>query len=181
MSTGYEPNIEGALAVLVDLMTANGFTMTRKPYAPNFRGLVDAIIDLKEGFPTFTPYRVGFDATVFEAVDEGDALYMRSSDGQVGKAIASDGTVENATVVGFADSDAASSGVEIKVIVTGIKTMPASFGTVDAGDLYYLSAATAGAITTTPPSGAGKAVTRVGEGATATDFSIQIEPPVLLR
>ena len=29
MATGYEPNLEGAVAVLVDLMTANEFTMTR--------------------------------------------------------------------------------------------------------------------------------------------------------
>ena len=32
----------------------------------------------------------------------------------------------------------------------------------------------------TPPSGAGKAVTRVGEASTATDLAIHIEPPVLL-
>ena len=44
----------------------------------------------------------------------------------------------------------------------------------------FLSDSTAGAITTTPPSGAGKAVTRVGEAATTTDFATHIEPPVLL-
>ena len=73
----YEPNIEGAIEVLVDLMTANSFTMTRQPYEPNYRGLVDAVIDLKEGFPVFAPERIGFDATTFEAVANGDALYMR--------------------------------------------------------------------------------------------------------
>jgi len=36
MSTGYEPNIEGALAVLVDLMIGEGVTIAREPYAPNF-------------------------------------------------------------------------------------------------------------------------------------------------
>ena len=51
---------------------------------------------------------------------------------------------------------------------------------LDAGDLYFLSPTTAGAITTTAPSGSGQAVTRLGEAATATDFSIQLEPPVLL-
>ena len=88
MSTAYEPNIQGAIAVLRDLMIANSFTMTREPYEPNYRGLVDAVIDLKEGFPTFAPLQVGFDATAFENVSEGDALYMRTSDGQVGKASA---------------------------------------------------------------------------------------------
>ena len=90
MATGYEPNIEGAITVLVDLMTANAFTMTRQPYEPNYRGLVDAIIDLKEGFPVFAPSRVGFDATTFEAVTNGAALYMRMSDGKVGLAVANE-------------------------------------------------------------------------------------------
>ena len=100
MATGYEPNIEGAIAVLVDLMRGNGFTMTRQPYEPNYRGLVDAIIDLKEGFPTFAPSRVGFDATVFEDVSRWRALFMRTSDGQCGLAQA-DGTADEALVVGF--------------------------------------------------------------------------------
>ena len=61
-------------------------------------------------------------------------------------------------------------------MIVCIKTMSG----LDAGDLYYLSPTTAGAITTTAPTGSGQAVTRVGEGATATDFSIQVEPPILL-
>ena len=74
MATGYEPNIEGAIAVLRDLMIANSFTMTRQPYEPNYRGLVDAVIDLKEGFPTFAPLQVGFDATAFEDAIGGTLL-----------------------------------------------------------------------------------------------------------
>ena len=95
MATGYEPNVEGAITVLIDLMTANNFTMTRQPYEPNYRGLVDAIIDVKDGFPVFSPTRVGFDVATFENVADGDALYMRSSDGKVGKASAADGSLEN--------------------------------------------------------------------------------------
>ena len=112
----YEPNLEGAISALVDLMTANGFSMTRQPYAPNYRGLVDAVVDLKEGFPTFSPIRVGFDATTFEAVTDKDALYMRSADGQVGKATAASGSAEAANVVGFADSSKGS-GETVKVVV----------------------------------------------------------------
>lgn len=177
MSTGYEPNIEGAIAVLVDIMVANSFTMTRQPYEPNYRGLVDAIIDLKEGIPAALPYQVGFNATTFENVLEGDALYIRTSDGKVGKASAADGTLENATVVGFADS-AITTGNIVKVIVAGVKTIPALL--LDAGDLYFLSDVTPGAITLTPPSGAGKAVTRVGEAASNSQLCIQIEPPIRL-
>ena len=175
MSTAYEPNIEGAIAVLRDLMIANNFTMTRQPYEPNYRGLVDAVIDVKEGFPNFAPLQVGFNATAFENVSEGEALYMRTSDGQVGKASAADGTAENATVVGFANADATANST-VKVIVVGIKTISG----LDAGDLYFLSPSTAGAITLTPPSSAGQAVVRLGEAATTTSFAIQIEPPIKL-
>ena len=174
MAVTYEPNIEGALQVLVDLMIGNGFTMTREPYAPNYRGLVDALIDLKEGFPTFVPIRVGFDAITFEAVNQGDALYMRQSDGKVGKAIAND-TLDKAYVVGIADTTKAS-GEEVKVLVTGVEAMSG----LDAGDHYFLSAAGAGAITTTAPTGAGNYVVRVGEATSAAEFAIQLEPPILL-
>ena len=175
MSTAYEPNIQGAIAVLRDLMIANSFTMTREPYEPNYRGLVDAVIDLKEGFPSFAPLQVGFDATAFENVTEGDALYMSTSDCQVGKATASDGTSEAATVVGFANATA-SANTTVKVIVVGLKTMTG----LDAGDLYFLSPSTAGSITLTPPSSAGQAVVRLGEAATTTSLAIQIEPPIKL-
>ena len=171
-----EPNLEGAIKVLVDLLTANGFTMTRSPYASNFRGLVDALLDLKEGFPTFAPFQVGFNATAFQDITDGDALFMRTSDGQVGKASAADGTLENATVIGFANSTV-SANSSVKGVVVGHKTL----SSLNPGDLFFLSDSTAGAITTTPPSGAGKAITRVGEASTATDFAIHIEPPVLLR
>ena len=171
-----EPNVEGAIKILVDILTANSFTMTRSPYENNMRGLVDALIDFKEGFPTFAPLQVGFNATAFQDVTDGDALFMRTSDGQVGKASAADGTIENATVVGFANATVSANST-VKVIVTGLKTL----SSLNAGDLFFLSDSTAGAITTSAPSGAGKAVTRVGEASTATDLAIHIEPPVLLR
>ena len=171
-----EPNVEGAIKILVDILTANSFTMTRSPYENNMRGLVDALIDFKEGFPTFAPLQVGFNATAFQDLSDGDALFMRTSDGQVGKASAADGTIENATVVGFANSSVSANDT-VKVIVTGLKTL----GSLDAGDLFFLSDSTAGAISTSAPSGAGKAVTRVGEAATTDNLAIHIEPPILLR
>ena len=177
MATGYEPNVEGAIAVLVDLLYANSFTKTRIPYEPNYRGLVDALIDLKEGFPTYAPTRLSFDATAFENVAEGDALYMRASDGQVGKASAANGSLENAHVIGLADAGTSATGT-CKVITTGVKTMTS---TIDPGDIYYLSPSTAGAITTTVPSGSGQAIVRVGEGATTSIFSIRVEPPIRIN
>jgi len=173
--SSYEPNIGGAVDILVDIMVANAFTLTRQPYEHNFVGLIDALIDLKEGFPTFAPERVGFDAETFEAVSDGDALYMRTSDGKVGLAQA-DGTQDEAIVVGFADDDAAS-GATVKVLVAGLLDNQTG---IDAGDVYFLST-TPGEISLTAPSTAGQYVTRVGEGATATEFSIQLEPPIKLN
>ena len=82
---------------------------------------------------------------------------------------------EHQILVRVADEDTSSSATA-RVIIIGIEEMTG----LDAGDLYYLSATTAGAITKTPPSTAGQAVTRLGEAATATDFCIHIEPPILL-
>ena len=147
-----------------------------EPYEPNAQGLTEALLDFKSTFAGIPVSKVtGYVATAFENVSEGDALYMRTSDGQVGKASAADGTVENATVVGFANADATANST-VKVIVVGIKTMSG----LDAGDLYFLSPSTAGAITLTPPSSAGQAVVRLGEAATTTTLAIQIEPPIKL-
>lgn len=49
-----------------------------------------------------------------------------------------------------------------------------------AGAPYYLSAATAGAITSTAPSTLGQYVQRVGLATSTTELLINIEPPILL-
>ena len=146
------------------------------PYQPNAQGLTEALIDLKSTMPSNTVFKVtGYNTTCFENVTQGDVLFSRASDGQVGKASASNGLQENAQVVGFANADASASAT-VKVIVIGLKTMSG----LDAGDLYFLSPSTAGAITLTPPSSAGQAVVRVGEASTTTQFAIRIEPPIKL-
>ena len=148
-----------------------------EPYAANTEGLTGVLTDIVSTMPNPIVFKVvGYVVNAFEDVTQGDVLYARASDGQVGKASAANGTLEDATVVGFANS-AALANETVKVIVVGLKTL----SSLNAGDLFFLSDSTAGAITTTPPSGAGKAVTRVGEASTTTDFAIQIEPPILLR
>ena len=52
---------------------------------------------------------------------------------------------------------------------------------LDAGDLYYLSPTTAGAITTTPPSGSGQYVTPIGESGTSAQLIVKLEPPIKLN
>jgi len=122
-----------------------------------------------------TVYAVaGFIAEGFENVTQGDALYSRTSDGKVGRAIAND-TLDKATVVGFAQTTK-TAGQQVRVLIVGLL---AGSG-YDAGDVYYLSDASAGGITTTPPSTAGRYITRVGEAASTSEFIIQIEPPILI-
>jgi hypothetical protein len=174
MPSSYEPNLEAAIEVLVDLMSGNGFVMARSPYAPNYRGLVDALIDLKDGFPTFVPFRVGFDAQCLEDVTQGNAVYLRTSDGLVGKAVAND-TLDKAYVAGFADTSQAAGDI-VKVLVTGVEAISG----LSAGVHYFLSAVSPGAITTTPPVTPGEYVVRVGEAVSTDEFSIQLEPPILL-
>lgn len=174
MATGYEPNIQGALAVLVDLMAGTGVTMGREPYAPNYRGLVDALIDLKEGFPTRTSSSLEITLTAGENIVQSQALYINAADGRAYKAIAS-GTVDQATVVGFA-KESKNSGLFISVQIAGVL---ATSG-LDEGEIYFLSAASAGNITLTPPSTPGQFVTRVGEAAIPTQLCVKPEVPILL-
>ena len=145
------------------------------PYQPNAQGLTEVLLDLKSTMPSQTVFKVtGYETTCFENVTQGDALYSRASDGQVGKAIASD-TFDKACVAGVAETPKPA-GQSVKVFTAGIV---ATSG-LNAGDLYFLSPSTAGAITLTPPSSAGQAVVRVGEASTATQFAIRIAPPIKL-
>lgn len=174
MATGYEPNIEGALAVLVDLMIGEGVTMAREPYAPNYRGLVDALIDLKEGFPVRTAGSLEIDLTAGETLVQGQAVYVSSADGEVYKAIAS-GTVDQATVLGFAKENK-NGGQIISIQVGGVLSVSG----LNEGEIYFLSAVSAGSITLTPPSTAGQFVTRVGEAGSTAQLCIKPEVPILL-
>ncbi len=145
------------------------------PYAPNSEGLTEVLIDLKSTMAGRTVYSVaGFQALAFENVNQGEALYARASDGYVGRAIAND-TFDKANVVGFAQTTKLS-GELVRVLIVGV----APNSGLSPGAIYYLSAASAGAITATPPSTAGHFVTRVGEAASAAELIVQLEPPVQL-
>ena len=145
------------------------------PYSANAEGFTQVLIDLKSTMPSQTVFKVtGYQTTCFEDVVQGQVLYSRASDGQVGKAIASD-TLDKATVAGVAETSK-SAGQSLKVIVAGIV---ATSG-LDLGDQYYLSAASAGAIVKTPPSSAGQYVSRIGEAGSTGQLIIRIEPPILL-
>ena len=147
--------------------------MAYEPYAPNAQGFTEALIDLKSNFPGQIANKInGFAANAFENLNQGDAVFSRSSDGQLGKAIAND-TQDKARVVGFVETTV-SAGNLVRCIVEGITPVSG----LDAGDHYFLSASSDGAITKTPPSSTGHFVTRVGEAATTASLVVKTEPPV---
>ena len=145
------------------------------PYQPNAQGFTEALLDLKSTMPTSTVFKVtGYVTTCFENVTQGDAVYSRESDGFIGKAIAND-TFDKAKVAGFVEVTS-TSGSEVRVITRGITTMSG----LNTGDLYFLSASSAGSIVTSPPTTAGHYVTRVGEAGSTGQFIIKVEPPIEL-
>ena len=148
-----------------------------EPYAGNVEGLVAVLEDFRATMPNPIVFKVvGYQALTFEDVTQGDALYSRASDGKVGKAIAN-GTVDQATVAGFAETTK-TAGQTVRVIVSG--QVVAGTQTLDAGDLFFLSAASAGSITKTPPTTAGHFLTLVGEAANTSELIVRIKRPIQL-
>ncbi len=145
-----------------------------EPYEPNFEGLIGLLIDLKTTIAGKQVYSVaGFTAPAFENVSQGEALYSRSSDGKVGKAIAND-TVDKASCIGFAETSK-STGETVRCLTHG---QLASSGLTRGSD-YYLSDSSSGGITTTPPTGSGKYLVRVGTASSTTQLIVKIEAPMV--
>ena len=147
-------------------------TSNYPPYEANAKGFTEALIDLKDTLGNRTVYSVaGFESVAFENVAQGQPLYARSSDGKLGLARAG-GTEDQARVAGFAQTSK-SAGETVRCLVFG--TLATSG--LDAGELYFLSTGYGG-ITTTPPSGSGEYMTRVGEAISGASLHVSLEPPV---
>ena len=148
-----------------------------EPYAANAEGLTGVLTDIVSTMPNPIVFKVvGYVVNAFENVTQGDVLYARASDGQVGKAIAND-TLDKAIVAGIAETTV-TAGNEVRVIVTGQVAVSTS---IDPGDMYFLSAASAGSLTKTPPTTAGHYVTLVGEAGTSNQIVLKIKRPIQLR
>jgi|TARA_Y100000004_G_scaffold173102_1_gene210618 hypothetical protein len=147
-----------------------------EPYAGNAEGLTAILTDIASTMPNPIVFKVvGYVVNAFEDVTQGDVLYSRTSDGQVGKAIAND-TLDKAVVAGIAETTV-TAGNEVRVIVTGQVAVSTS---LDPGDLYFLSATSAGGLTKTPPTTAGHYVTLVGEAGTTNQIVLKIKRPIQL-
>jgi hypothetical protein len=148
-----------------------------EPYAANTEGLTGVLTDIVSTMPNPIVFKVvGYVVNTFEDVTQGDVLYARASDGLVGKAIAND-TLDKAVVAGIAETTV-TQGNQVRVIVTGQVAVSTS---LDPGDMYFLSAASAGSLTKTPPTTAGHYVTLVGEAGTSNQIVLKIKRPIQLR
>ena len=148
-----------------------------EPYAGNAEGLTGVLADIASTMPNPIVFKVvGYVVNAFENVTQGDVLYARASDGQVGKPIAND-TLDKAVVAGIAETTV-TAGNQVRVIVTGQVAVSTS---IDPGDIYFLSAASAGSLTKTPPTTAGHYVTLVGEAGTSNQIVLKIKRPIQLR
>lgn len=124
---------------------------------------------------TFMPTGFGADTvslTTGEALTAGNLVYVAAA----GTAFKADATSSTKQAVGFVLSSA-SSGASATVyfgsgLVTGLTGLTA-------GSIYYLSA-TAGAITTTAPTGTGKIQQQVGIAANTTTLYFEPQPAILL-
>ena len=148
-----------------------------QPYAPNYEGFVGSLQDFRltmGGVKPVVTKVAAYNAEAFEDVTQGDALFCRTSDGKLGKAIASD-TREKAHVAGFAETTV-SAGSTVRAIVRGLI---ATSG-LNAGNIYFLSHLSAGAIRETPSTTAGHFVVPVGEAGNSAQFIVKVEPEILL-
>ena len=147
-----------------------------EPYAANTEGLTGVLTEIVSTMPNPIVFKVvGYVVNTFEDVTQGDVLYARASDGLVGKAIAND-TLDKAVVAGIAETTV-TQGNQVRVIVTGQVAVSTS---IDPGDIYFLSAASAGSLTKTPPTTAGHYVTLVGEAGTSNQIVLKIKRPIQL-
>ena len=148
-----------------------------EPYAGNAEGLTAVLTDIASTMPNPIVFKVvGYVVNAFENVTQGDVVFARASDGQVGRAIAND-TLDKAIVAGIAETTV-TAGNQVRIIVTG---QVAVSTTIDPGDLYFLSASSAGSLTKTPPTTAGHYVTLVGEAGTSNQIVLKIKRPIQLR
>ena len=148
-----------------------------EPYSANVEGLVSILEDFRQTMPNPIVFKVAaYRTETFEDVSQGDALYSRASDGKVGKAVAN-GTLDQATVAGFAETSQ-TAGQIVRIIVSG--QVAAGTQTLDAGDIFFLSGASPGSITKTPPTTSGQFLTIVGEAANTSELIVRIKRPIQL-
>lgn len=112
--------------------------------------------------------------TASEALSASNPFVYIKSDGQVANA---SGAVSGNPCVGFITASYASGATDVKVYFEGRVT---GLTELTVGARYYLSDTTAGSITATPVSGAGKLHQYIGRAVTATTISFEADDHIVL-
>lgn len=113
-------------------------------------------------------YTVQNDYMADEALSARDVLYISAAD-NVSKALADNSSTSYA--MGLAVASAADT-APVQVQSEGVMT---GFSGLTAGSRYYLSASSAGAITTAIPTGTGNTIVQIGYAKSATALHVHIE------
>lgn len=125
---------------------------------------------------SFMPTGIGADTasiTTSEALSAGDHVNIWNSTGA--KVRKADASTAGKEAHGFVLS-AVSSGATATVYFEGTNSQVTGL----TPGVQYLSAATPGAATATPPSGSGNVVQRIGFATAATSLNFQSQPPIVL-
>lgn len=124
---------------------------------------------------TAMPVGVGADtvtATASGAIAAGDMVHFMAA-GTVQKADATDNTKNAHGFVLANVADTESALVYLEGPITGLTGLTP-------GAAYFLSAATPGLATATPPTGTGKIVQRIGNAVSATVINFEPDSPIIL-
>lgn len=125
--------------------------------------------------PSFMPNGVGEDAisvTAGEDLAAGDFVYIDAS----GTALKADASAIGKQARGYVNEGVVN-GAQATIFFDDTNS---GLTGLTSGGTYYLSAATAGAVTTTAPIASGEIVQRIGFASNATTLRVDIEEPVLL-
>lgn len=113
-----------------------------------------------------------YSGTAAEALTAGDFVYVNSSGGVAKASAASGGYDADGFVI-----TSVSSGAAALVCLEGRNT---ALTGLTVGARYYLSGSTAGAVTATPVTGAGKRHQYIGKAITATTISFEADDSIVL-
>lgn len=145
--------------------SSSGVSDANKIIALSSNGLIDASM-LPPGIVTDV-----FNGTAFEALAAGDFVYVRP-DNQIAKAIAT--SAASLAMAFVLQSFAAGAAV-----TAYLDTKNTALSGLTPGATYFLSATTAGQITTTPVTASGAYLQNLGRAVSAAMLTVEIQPGIL--
>ena len=170
------PNEQGVMAAIVECIQAAGGSLSS--YEPNTAGMIEALTDLRialqgggTGSQSIAALAPGFSG---EALDKGDAVYIKKTDGKIYKANNVQ-TREKAQVLGLVKEGVTGPDLAVTVVARGPLENLTGLST---GFEYYLDLN--GGITTTAPVGGGIYSAQIGQAISETAIDVHPSGPIYL-